>query len=95
MIYVNVILTTRDEADVPEIAGLFRELRRLSLQEPGCERYEVYHSNHDKRVFLLIERWIDQAALEQHRLGHGYLTIYAPLIIPRVDRVPHFAELIE
>lgn len=57
MIYINVILTVKDLKDVPEIQGLLAEQRRLSREEPGCERFEVYHSQTDPKVFLLNEHW--------------------------------------
>ena len=36
------------------------------MKEPGCEQFEVFRSvvNPDKMV--LIERWVDQAALDVH-----------------------------
>jgi quinol monooxygenase YgiN len=45
MIYLNVVLTVKDTADVPEIQSLLTEQCRLSRAEPGCMRFEVYHSH--------------------------------------------------
>jgi len=92
MIYANIFLTVKDAHDVPEIKGLLAEQRRLSLQEPGCERFEVYHSTANPQVFILIERWTDQAALDVHRTAFAYTTVYAPKVIPKVDRTPHLCE---
>ncbi len=95
MIYANVFLTVKDPNDVAEIKELLKEQRRLSLQEPGCERFEVYHSTANPQAFILIERWIDQAALDEHRKAFAYTTVYAPKVIPKVDRTPHLCELVE
>ena len=95
MIYINVVLTVKDPNDVAEIQGLLAEQGRLSRQEPGCMRFEVYHSQTDSRVFLLNEHWSDQAAIDAHRKATAYTTIYQPKVLPRVDRVPHPATLIE
>ena len=95
MIYANVILSVKEVNDISEITSLLREQRRLSLQEPGCKRFELYHSTVDPKVFILVERWSDQAALDTHRKAHAYTTIYAPKVIPRVDRTPHLCELVE
>ncbi len=95
MIYANIWLTVKDAADVPEIRELLKEQGRLSREEPGCERFEVYHSKNDAKVFLLVERWTDQAALDAHRLATAYTTIYVPKVLPRVDRVPHPSDLVE
>lgn len=95
MIYANIWLTVKDPADVDDIRELLRQQRRLSLLEPGCERFEVYQSNNDPKVFLLVERWADQAALDKHRLATAYTTIYQPKVLPKVDRVPHPSTLVE
>lgn len=95
MIYINVVLTVKDPKDVAEIQGLLTEQSRLSRQEPGCLRFEVYHSQTDSKVFLLNEHWADQSAIDAHRKAKAYTTIYQPLVLPRVDRVPHPSTLIE
>ena len=94
MLYLNVILTVKDANDVPEIQSLLSEQGRLSRAEPGCLRFEVYHSNNDPKVFILNEHWADQAAVDAHRKATAYTTIYQPKVLPRVDRTPHPAELV-
>ncbi len=94
MIYVNVVLTLKDAADVPEIRSLLAEQCRLSRLEPGCARFEVYHSTNDQRVFILNEHWESQGALDVHRTATAYTTIYQPQVLPKVDRVPHPSELV-
>ena len=95
MIYINIVLTVKESKDVAEIEGLLAEQGRLSRQEPGCLRFEVYHSQTDSRVFLLNEHWADQAAIDAHRKATAYTTIYQPKVLPRVDRVPHPSTLID
>jgi len=94
MIYLNVVLTVKDPNDIPEIQALLSEQGRLSRAEPGCLRFEVYHSTTDARVFLLNEHWSDQAAVDAHRKATAYTTIYQPKVLPKVDRVPHPSELV-
>jgi quinol monooxygenase YgiN len=48
------------------------ELRRRSLGEPGCVRFEVYQSQLDPRVFILNEHWESQQALDAHRQAKAY-----------------------
>ena len=95
MIYANVVLTVKAEGDIEEIRGLLAQQRRESLKEPGCLRFEVYHSQSNRKVFLLVERWESQAALDVHRTAKAYTTIYQPKVIPKVDRIPHPSDLIE
>jgi quinol monooxygenase YgiN len=94
MIYANILLTVKDEKDIPEIAGLLKEQARLSREEPGCARFEVYHSQADPKFFLLTERWETAEALDVHRTARAYQEIYKPQVLPRVDRVPHPSDLI-
>jgi quinol monooxygenase YgiN len=95
VIHLNIILTVKSDNDVPEIRSLLAEQGRLSRQEPGCKRFEVYHSKENPRVFILSEWWESQAALDVHRTARAYTEIYKPKVLPRVDRVPHPAVLVE
>jgi quinol monooxygenase YgiN len=95
MICTNVVLTVHDPADVPEVKELLREQGRLSRAEPGCLRFEVYHSQPDPRTFILVERWESPEALDVHRTAKAYTEIYQPKVLPKVSRTPHMSELVE
>lgn len=95
MIYINVVLTVKDPGDIAEIQSLLAEQGRLSRAEPGCMRFEVYHSQTDPKVFLLNEHWADQTAIDAHRKATAYTTIYQPKVLPKVERVPHPADLVQ
>lgn len=95
MIYLNVLLTVKDPANVQRVKELLTEQCRLSRQEPGCARFEVYHSQADETRFVLCEHWESQAALDAHRKARAYTTVYAPHVIPLVDRQPHPSTLVE
>jgi quinol monooxygenase YgiN len=94
VIYSNVFLTVKDEVDVEKVQELLVQQGTLSKQEPGCARFEVYHSKSDPTFFILIERWESQAHLDRHREAKAYLEIYQPQVLPLVDRVPHPADLV-
>ncbi len=94
MIYVNVILTVKDAANVEKVRDLLMQQGRLSRGEPGCVRFEVYQSGNDPKVFLLNEWWTTQEALDIHRKAHAFTTIYQPQVLPLVDRVPHPGTLV-
>lgn len=36
------------------------------MEEPGCEQFEVFQSVINPDKLLLVERWVDQAALDAH-----------------------------
>jgi quinol monooxygenase YgiN/uncharacterized damage-inducible protein DinB len=91
---LNVVLTVKNDPDIPEVARLLGECGRLSRAEPGCISYEACHSQSDSRVFMLCERWASEQAWQDHRKQQAYLEIYQPQVIPRVERVPHISTLL-
>ncbi len=94
MLYLNIVLTVKDSANTAEVRELLAEQARLSRQEPGCLRFEVYHSNNDPTKFLLMERWESQEALDKHRTANAYTTVYQPKVLPLVNREPHPSTLV-
>lgn len=94
MFYLNVILTVKDRQDVETVKNLLAEACRHSRSEPGCARFEVYHSTTDETKFLLNEHWESQAAIDGHRQGHAYTQIYQPKVLPLVTREGHPSELL-
>lgn len=95
MFAINVVLKVKDAANVEKVRGLLSECGRLSRTEPGCLHYEANHSTNDPQTFMLIERWTSKEALETHRTAQAYVTIYAPQVIPLVDRTPYYMEIVE
>ena len=89
MIHLIILLTVKDRADVGKIAELLAEQGRRSREEPGCARFEVYHSTADETKFVLVEHWESQEAIDGHRKGYAYTQIYQPKVLPLVTREPH------
>lgn len=94
MFCINVILTAKNAADVPQIRDLLAEAARLSRDEPGCVGFEVCHSTADSNIFFLCERWDSETAWKEHREREAFQAIYLPKVMPLVDRVPHICELL-
>jgi quinol monooxygenase YgiN len=94
MLHLLILLTVKNEADIAKVEELLREQGRLSRQEPGCERFDVYHSEADAKVFILCEHWLSQEFLDDHRKATAYTTIYQPKVLPLVDRVPHKSAMV-
>ena len=94
MIDLTVVLTAKDLASVGELRSLLGSQVQLSRAEPGCIRFEAFESNSVPGTFILIERWESQAALDEHRKAKGFNTIYAPKVLPLVDRVPHVCSVL-
>jgi quinol monooxygenase YgiN len=94
MIYLNVLLTVKDPATIEQVRELLTEQARLSRQEPGCLRFEVYQSQNDPTRFFLNEHWESPAAVDAHRKAHAYTTVYQPQVLPLVDREGHPSNLV-
>jgi quinol monooxygenase YgiN len=95
MFYINVWLTVKDPADVLVVRDALSRAAALSRTEPGCERFDVFHSQNDPLKFLLVECWSSRAAWEDHRTRAAVKTIYEPEVLPRVNREPHFSTRVE
>ena len=49
-----------------ELAQALKTRCMQVMQEPGCEQFEVFQSVVNPERFALLERWVDQAALDAH-----------------------------
>jgi quinol monooxygenase YgiN len=94
MLYFNIWLTVKDPADVNKVRELLIEQATRSREEPGCRRFEVYHSTADATRFLLNEHWESQAAVDAHRKAYAYTNVYQPKVLPLVNREPHPSDLL-
>ena len=95
MIDLTVVLTANDSSSVPLLRDLLKQQATLSRLEPGCVRFEVYESSTVPDTFILIERWESQQALDVHRTALGFTTVYAPRVLPLVNRVAHVCRSID
>lgn len=95
MYHLNVWLTVKDTANISSISERLAKACKMSREEPGCERFEVYQSQSDERKFLLVEWWQTKEAWEVHRQNRAVTEIYVPQVLPYVDREPHPSALIE
>ena len=49
-----------------ELAQLYKARCTEIAKEPGCEQFEVFQSVVNPDKLTLLERWVDQAALDAH-----------------------------
>lgn len=89
MVSIHVSLTVRSQSDIEQVAKLLAEHAKLSRAEPGCLRFELYQSNLDPHAFFILEAWESQQALDVHREAKAFTTIYAPQVLPLVERAAH------
>ena len=92
MFYINVWLTVKNSDDVETVRGLLTQAAGLSQAEPGCMRFEVYQSESEPTKFLLSEHWAQKSDWELHRTGKAYMEVYAPQVLPLVERQGHICK---
>ena len=61
-----VITITTIPGKGSELARAYKALCAEVMKEPGCEQFEVFQSAVNPDKLALLERWVDQAALEVH-----------------------------
>jgi (4S)-4-hydroxy-5-phosphonooxypentane-2,3-dione isomerase len=66
-------LTVRPDAVEAFKSRLARHARTSVAAEPGCHDFVVHQERRDPTLFLLIETYADEAALEVHRGSPHYL----------------------
>lgn len=54
------------EAALPAFLAALPALLTASRAEAGCSLYEFNQANDDPSLFLVYEKWADQAALDLH-----------------------------
>ena len=94
MVYNNVLLRVKDIKNISLVGELLKEQAKRSSEEPGCIRFEVYHSSSDVQQFILVEQWANEADLARHKNAKAFIALSLPKVMPLVDRSPHLSELL-
>ena len=94
MVYLNVVLTVKADADISFVRSTMTELGRLARKDAGCLRFEVYHSQSHTNTFFLVEQWEDEASLDAHRKTKAFTETYMKTVVPKLERVPHMCDLL-
>ena len=89
MIYNNVTLSVTDAANIDKVTALLADLAKSSLTEPGCVRFDIFHSQSDPQFFLLVEEWEADEHLVAHKEAPAFAEVYVPNVLPLVTRTPH------
>lgn len=66
-------LRVRNNSVVPFRERLIRHAATTLAAEAGCHQFLVHQDINDPALFLLIEHYTDQAALDIHRVAPHYL----------------------
>lgn len=94
MVHLTVLLTVKSEADIAFVRKTMTELGQLAKKDAGCIRFEVYHSQADRRAFFLNEIWEDATSLDLHRQTKAFTETYMKEVVPKLERAPHPCDLL-
>jgi len=87
---VNAVTYTFPAEKADAVAPVLIELATASRRESGCLGFDVSRSNDDPRVFVLYEKWRDQAALDAHYATDHFIALGVNGIRPLAEsRLAH------
>jgi quinol monooxygenase YgiN len=67
------------EDKVDRIIELSREMVEKTVKEDGCIKYELFQDIKDLRVFIIIEEWESEEALNKHIASEHFKRIIPQL----------------
>ncbi|SEA08908.1 Quinol monooxygenase YgiN [Desulfuromusa kysingii] len=95
MFHIMVLLKVKNPRDIDTVATLLAQVSAVTLEEESCcKKLDVYHSQVDPNLFVLVEQWDKKEDWEAHRNERAFKEIYQPQVLPLVEREPHISELI-
>jgi quinol monooxygenase YgiN len=91
---IGVIATlTVAEGKNAEFEAVFAELSAaVNANEPGCEFYSLTRSKANPQVYKVLERYVDQAALDAHGKT-DYFRAAGPKLAPCLAAAPDIEYL--
>jgi quinol monooxygenase YgiN len=75
-----IVTITATPGKGSELAQAYKARCPEVMKEPGCEQFEVFQSVVNPDKLALLERWVDQAALD----GHTRLNSTRPALLPEL-----------
>jgi len=73
--------------NVAAVLGHLREMSpKVAASEPGCRQYQVAQSNDNENLLVLVEHYVDEAALAAHREMPHFKDIIEGKVVPLLDK---------
>ena len=88
-------LRVKNEAIEPFRERLSRHARTCLAEESGCHQFDVYQDRADDTLFLLIETYESDEALERHRTSAHYKAFRSDVAEWIVERTWWYWEPVE
>lgn len=85
-----VVLVARYVVQPGRMAAVEAALREMAeavrRSEPGCTRYEVLRAREAPDELLLVEHYVDEAALAAHRATPHFQQLIEGRVVPLLER---------
>lgn len=68
------------------VEHLHRMGPEVARTEPGCKQYQVARSQSDENLLVLVEHYVDEAALAAHRETPHFKSIIEGEVVPLLEK---------
>ena len=73
------------DGQLENVLNLFGEVAKQSVLEKGNILYKIHQSNSDANTLILLEGYVDDAAVEAHRNAVYFKEIVIGKIVPNLE----------
>jgi len=89
MITITAFIRAKNNnSDLKKLNALFSELIDETRKEPGCIKYELHEVTDQQGLFIMMEEWASEAAIEYHNTSQHFTDFLA-------SSEPYFTASIE
>lgn len=96
MISIIALIRVKGSAPLEELNSLFRRLIDETRKESGCQRYELQEVTDQAGLFMMMEEWKSEVALELHNNSkhfNDFVSSASPYFAAPIEEFP-FKRLI-
>ena len=73
------------EGNEEKLAEGLRDYVPMVLTEPGCIAFDVYRGIDNRRLFVLVERYADRAAVDAHIAAEHFTEVAVKVLRPLLE----------
>ncbi|MDR7127935.1 quinol monooxygenase YgiN [Algoriphagus sp. 4150] len=78
MITITAFLRVKkNSADLEKLNSLFIRLIEETRKEPGCQKYDLHEVTDQPGLFIMMEEWSSEVALENHNTSKHFKNFVA------------------
>ncbi len=85
-----IVLIARYFVKPGQVEAVLAQLNQMGPEvartEPGCKQYQVARSQADENLLVLVEHYVDEAALAAHRETPHFKSIIEGKVVPMLEK---------